>query len=137
MRPQRIEQKPMWDRQLIDRLFVRMQLIYGHRWSSRFDDGANGQRALEAAKVEWAVSLSGVHVDQVAKAIEEMKRSYIEWPPTLPEFMRLVKPEPTPAAHRPYLPALPKPRDPEIARNALAEMRAMLGGVPKAQGVRA
>lgn len=109
------------ERQLIEQLFVRMSSIYGHLWSSRFASAA----MLEAAKAEWASALYGLHVDAVTRAINACAKRH-KMPPTLPEFLALCKPEAAPY-HKPAPKLLEAPRNPEIARAALAECRRILG----------
>lgn len=106
--------------QLVSQLFVRMQSIYGGLWSARF----SGDRLLEAAKAEWALELANRDEETLARAVEACKRQF-DRPPTLPEFSRLCRP--VEAAHRPFVFALPGPRNPEVARAGLAEVRAKLG----------
>lgn len=112
---------PQLDVRLVSQLFVRMQSIYGHLWSSRF---ASAQM-LEAAKIEWGVSLARHDVAAVWRAVEACKGEF-DKPPTLPEFLRLCRP--VPDAHRPYL-ALPcLPSSAEVAMAGLADVRARLSG---------
>lgn len=106
------------DATLTNQLFVRMQSIYGHLWSSRF---ANAQM-LAAAKAEWATALYGCHVNDINRAIEACKREY-DKPPTLPEFLKLCRPEAMAPYHRPGPPALPAPRNREVGLAALAELK--------------
>jgi len=122
-----------WRGQPIDRLFVRLQQIYGHRWSSQFGTGAHVAKAHQAAKAEWAQSLDGIHVDAVAQALEAMKREYVDWPPTLPQFLQLCRPQSAPY-HKPAPRLLEAPRNPEVARAALAECRRILGRGAPADG---
>lgn len=103
------------------RLWERMTEIYGHRWISAYG---------EAVNESWRRGLQGVSVEQIGKGLERLLEQGREWPPTLPEFRALCVTDPsTPLApyHRPAPRLLEAPRNPEIARAALAECRRILG----------
>jgi len=72
---------------IIERLFVRMQSIYGEQWSSRY----RSDNMLNAAKIEWAYDLINYSATDIGKAIKKMKREYVEWPPSLPQFCELLR----------------------------------------------
>lgn len=112
------------DDQLVDRIFVRLGSIYGHLWSSRF----RSEQILKATKAEWAMDLYGLHVNDIARGLEEMKRAYPDHPPTLPQFKALCSPVAAPYHRRnEEALALPAPRNAEVAQKHLADMRRMLG----------
>lgn len=103
----------------IDRLFVLMHVSYGHLWSSRFPTEA----MLRTAKAQWALSLHPWSERQVEQAMDRCRRVY-EGPPTLPQFMNLMRTE---TFHKTYR-ALPRPPcDKEKAMAAIRAMRDVLG----------
>lgn len=63
----------------MDKLWMKMTRIYGHKWSSiaESDDGT------------WVAGLRGITPDQVAAALGRLVTMAREWPPTLPEFRKL------------------------------------------------
>lgn len=70
----------------INRLFLRMSVIYGHIWISQFRQADY----LKLAKQEWAETLSRFANVAVENAIKECRKQY-EMPPTLPQFYQLCK----------------------------------------------
>jgi hypothetical protein len=110
---------------LVDRLFVRLNSIYGHLWSSRFPDA----NMLAAAKAEWGMDLAKCTPEQLGRALEACKQQY-DTPPSLPQFSRLCGLS-TPPSHKPFPKELPKPRMPkEQAMQKLEEIRrAARGGL--------
>lgn len=101
----------------IDRLWERMAKIYGHKWVSSYGEADDGS---------WLTGLHDVAVEQIAVGLEKCRVSSDPWPPTLPQFRALCRPEKTPAYHRDYI-ALPKPMaDKEKVADAIAEMRKVL-----------
>lgn len=69
------------DARLIDRLWLRMVEMFGHRWTTSFGDNP---RAV--AGQTWAMGLAGLTADQIAAGISACMASADPWPPTLPEF---------------------------------------------------
>ncbi len=86
------------------RIWRRMSEIYGHKWASQ-----NGSQPSDT----WAVALADVTVEQIAGAFRLLLRDLPEWPPTLPEFVKMCRPSPEALG-------LPPARDAfqEAARNA-------------------
>lgn len=67
-----------------ERLWKRMARIYGYKWSSQYgveDDGT------------WSVGLRDLTEDEVFNGLEACMKATGEWPPALPEFRRLCRPE--------------------------------------------
>lgn len=106
----------------IDRVFVVMHVTYGHLWSSLFptDD------MLRVAKAQWALQLAPWSESAIEKGLDRCRRAY-ERPPTLPQFMNLLRTDP---AHQQVTRALPRPPcNPDKVQAEIANMRAALAGV--------
>lgn len=75
---------------LIDQLFNRFDGMYSNRFRSAFVD----KSAINNWRNAWSEALSeeGVTPQQVGDAIKACRMKY-DWPPTLPEFLKLCKPE--------------------------------------------
>ena len=69
----------------IERLFERMSGFYG----ARFADAWRGIEP-EAMKRCWAEELAGYSGDEIATGVKALKTR--DWPPTLPEFLKLCRP---------------------------------------------
>lgn len=69
----------------IERLFLRFSAMYG----SRFSDMWRGCD-LSAVKAAWAEDLGGLTRDELRRGVDACKTR--EWPPTLPEFVKLCRP---------------------------------------------
>ena len=69
----------------ISRLFVRLGAMYG----KHFADMWTGQR-LEDVKAIWADELADMTQDEVARGVASCRTR--NWPPTLPEFIKLCRP---------------------------------------------
>ena len=69
---------------VIDRFWLRMTQIYGHKWSSSFGEGDHDNT--------WAKGLADLTVDELKKGFIACVKSGEAWPPTLPEFRRLCRP---------------------------------------------
>lgn len=70
---------------LVDRLFAKLSSMYG----ARFADLWNGTN-IDEVKATWSDSLSGFHVENIARAIKILTENN-PFPPTLPEFISLCK----------------------------------------------
>lgn len=69
----------------IDRLFARFEAMYG----AKFADAWRGCN-IAHVKTVWADSLGGCSRDELAAGVAKcMER---DWPPTLPEFLKLCRP---------------------------------------------
>lgn len=90
----------------IERLWERMTMIYGHKWTSAFaqhDDGT------------WLTGLHDVAPEQIAVGLEACRTSDDPWPPTLPAFRAKCLRRKRIAAHRIALPVPPASRAERIA----------------------
>lgn len=67
------------------RIWRRMSEIYGHKWVSQ-----HGTQPSDT----WTVALADVTVEQIAHAFRALLRELPEWPPSLPDFVRLCRPSP-------------------------------------------
>ena len=79
----------------------RMTGVYGIKWSKSY-------ASVEAIET-WSRGLSSLTNEQVAAGIRGSMERHKDWPPTLPEFLSLCKPEPQKAAHKVFPKALPEP----------------------------
>lgn len=69
------------DKKIISGLFAKMQVRYGHKWTSQHTDRDLQRLAL----TEWADGLSGLTVEQIKTGLESWQG---DWPPSLPEFYK-------------------------------------------------
>jgi len=84
----------------IDRLFGKLQAMYGDRWSYQF----HSQSVMEVTRQQWREALVRWRVtgQQVARALDLCVMTHTR-PPTLPEFIQLAVEMMIPA-HRKYIP---------------------------------
>lgn len=75
----------------IDRLFVRLNSMYGAAWTSRFKakDPDMAAKLLMAAKREWAFGLADFSMNEIGGALGLAKKECKEYPPSLPKFESL------------------------------------------------
>jgi hypothetical protein len=116
--------------QAVDRLFARFTAIYGAQKMA----SAWGNVDVDERNAVWAEALGRYELLTIGEAVRELAEDGTGWPPTLPEFVAIVraKAEPTPAMHRPALP-VPKRTPEEVAAGAeqMARIRALLRGAIK------
>lgn len=74
---------------VINMLFARFALIYGHKFESQYSD----EEKIQRAKREWALSLAGTSRELVEYALERCKLE-LSWPPTIADFVRYLEPIP-------------------------------------------
>jgi len=109
----------------VGKLWRRMAMLYGHKWTSSYgakDDGT------------WAHVLAGLNKDELAvgfrvcaeRAAQQVREQREVWPPSAFEFKAMSKPPVIRPEHRIVHPQLPAPRNPEKAREAVAKMREAL-----------
>ena len=95
----------------IAKFWLRMTMIYGHKWTSSFsarDDGT------------WLKGLGDVTPEQIGIGLEKCRTSGEGWPPTLPDFRAMcLPPKPLASYHRPF-PVLPPPK---VTRETVIEHR--------------
>lgn len=75
------------ERKLIDLLFLRLDGIYGHLWTSRH---ANA-KAWEITKDEWGSALAGIDVSIIRNVLDELRNDDRDYPPSLPQFLKLCR----------------------------------------------
>lgn len=73
---------------VIKRLFIRFSVIYGHKWTSIYPN----DESIVLASREWKPSLIKLTIKDIQKGIEYCKAN-LEWPPSLPEFIRYCQPD--------------------------------------------
>lgn len=107
----------------VERIFDRMQGMYGSLWLDRWRSGEmieqGGQRfdrGLLVAKATWADELAGFadQPERLAKALEACRHRNL--PPTLPEFLELCRQQ-----HADLPRQLPQPQVPRDVAQARAE----------------
>ncbi len=80
--PELVQPEPQPER-VMDKLWMRMAKIYGHRWTASFGDSDDGT---------WAKGLRGLTGEQIALGLSRCVERGEAWPPTLPEFRALCTP---------------------------------------------
>lgn len=68
----------------MDRLWIRMAEIFGHKWTSQY-----GDTPLET----WAKRLGAMSADEIAYGVNACANSNLQWPPSLPDFCALCQPD--------------------------------------------
>jgi hypothetical protein len=110
----------------IDRLFSRFIAIYGaQKTATAWGNGDATERALV-----WHQALSKYPMTTVGDALRELAEIGTGWPPTLPEFVQLVKAKLPVAAHMKALPVPDRTAD-EVAAGAV-----QMAAIRDAVGVR-
>lgn len=80
----------------IERIFDRMLHSFGKKfvsqWEATFDaiESAEIGDGFARLKSLWAQELAGLTVQELQRGVAALQR--LDWPPTLPEFMRLCRP---------------------------------------------
>jgi len=74
----------------IDRIFMRLAAIFGHKWVSLFPDAT----AQAVAKAEWSNALEPLSDFQIGQGLDRCRR-IADWNPTIPEFIRYATNLPT------------------------------------------
>lgn len=97
----------------IDRLFARFIAIYGaQKMATAWGNGDAHERAIV-----WHETLCKFPMSVVGDALRDLAEHGTGWPPTLPEFVQMVRDKVPPAAHRPALP-VPDRRQADIELGA-------------------
>ena len=73
---------PKLSQTMIDKLWLKMTEIYGHRWTSSFGDSVDPDRV-------WAATLAGLDETQIRYGMRQCVAQGHEWPPSAPEFRKL------------------------------------------------
>lgn len=107
----------------IDRLFVMMHVTYGHLWSSLFAS----DQVLQTAKGLWAMQLHPWSEEQVERVMDRCRRVYVERPPTLPQFLNLLR---TDRMHDEYKSLPAPPCDEQKAKREIQAMREAIRRAP-------
>lgn len=68
----------------IDALFAKMSALYGNKFSDMWRDSS-----MQAIKSVWSQELSKLSRDEIAKGANALMSQ--EWPPTLPQFIKLCR----------------------------------------------
>jgi hypothetical protein len=93
---------------------MRMCRIYGHKWTSAYGETDDGT---------WLKGMSDITPEQVAHGLSECLKRQDPWPPTLPEFRAMAKPN-TPAYHKPFPKMLSRPwANEEVAEKAIGDLK--------------
>jgi hypothetical protein len=73
--------------QLVNHAFAQMQLIFGRKYASRFST----DKEVSATKRMWAIAFKQQHIstEQITGAVSEIINNRLEWPPELPDFLKL------------------------------------------------
>ena len=66
----------------IDKFWVRMTQIFGHKWTSSF--GATPSKP-------WADSINRLQANEIKHGLDVMMKDNDEWPPTLKAFLKMCK----------------------------------------------
>lgn len=103
----------------IAELFNAMRTSYGGQWK-------HGQTAVKV----WRNALSTYPMERIHWAANEALKSYVDHPPTLPQFLALLRPK-TPPPNT-YLPAPQVSRVHAVANKALASVLTAMGAVDRA-----
>lgn len=107
-------------------LFEKFKKTYRNKFMSKFANAAEYQETME----EWGVALVDLSPDQIKRGIE-LSIKTLAWPPEIAEFIDLAKSKNnnwhhSGGAYKPFQKALPKPRNVELARSAIAGLKASL-----------
>lgn len=76
------QQTPKLRQGLLDKLWLKMTEMYGHRWTASFGVSADQGHA-------WAAALGGLSGTQIASGLAALAARGDDWPPSAPEFRRL------------------------------------------------
>ncbi|MDP6968503.1 MAG: replication protein P [Gammaproteobacteria bacterium] len=71
---------------MVNMLFARFMVIYGHKFKSAF----NSPKELVIAKREWSTSIGSYDEDVLVAALEMAKQTY-SWMPSIAEFLQLLE----------------------------------------------
>jgi hypothetical protein len=115
---------PPLPEEAINRLFDRLTAVYGAQKMSSMWTGADP----EEVKRTWGRTLSKYPRPALKAAADAVGEECGAWPPTLTEFVALVRSKVQAPEHRPALP-VPKRTDAEVQAGAeqMRKIRAMLG----------
>jgi len=111
---------------VITRFWERMTQLYGHRFHSAWGSCANDNGTITDTADLWLQGLGKFSMDEIKNGITRLIEKGMEWPPTLPEFMHLCKPERLAPYHK-MAKQLPPPEvDHAVAIAELRKIRALI-----------
>ena len=115
--------KDLPSKKVMERLWLVMLEIYGHRWESSF-----GSEPTES----WARSLKGISPQQIAKGLDELHESGESWPPSAIEFAKMCRTEKQLAIHKPFQFAAlesdeQKAKKKQAAKTGLNKLKSIVG----------
>lgn len=118
-------------------VFRVMHGFYGNLFLSKFATGDvtadGGDGGVASARAIWAHGLRDFDLSTVKTALARVMDAHPEFPPTLPQFVQLCK---ACAPREVYRVALPPAKpNPEIAKKALAAMRAAVATTAPEDGL--
>jgi hypothetical protein len=107
----------------VERIFERIAAVYGVQKTSSMWSGVDPKQVKRA----WGQALGKYPRDALAAAVQAMPEECGQWPPTLTEFVALVRSKMPAPEHRRALP-VPARTEREIREGAeqMAKIRAML-----------
>ena len=110
----------------IMRLWERMTQLYGHRFLSAWGPSVNDNGTITETADLWLQGLGKYSMEEIKIGITKLIEKGMEWPPTLPEFMHLCKPERLAPYHK-MAKQLPPPEvDQAVAITELKKIRALI-----------
>ena len=112
----------------VARIFVRLTAIYGSQKMSAMWD----EVPMDERREVWGQALGRFKPESIAAVVQGLPASASGWPPTLPEFVEMVRVASVEIAQQSPL-ALPDDSqivNPETARARLAEIMAKMKRVP-------
>ncbi len=82
------QENQLWANQL----FLRLGAIYGRKFTTQYSCA----KAMEMAKHEWSMAILDFSGQEIKSALDKLRAAgskFVKWPPTIGEFVRLVKDE--------------------------------------------
>lgn len=111
----------------VDKIFSRLTAIYGMQKLA----GMWADADMAEVKRTWAVALGKYPPAAIAAALQDLPEMPSQWPPTLPEFVGLVRDASESMKYNRQLLRLPEPdmvakKDSPAVQDALAQLRAFV-----------
>ena len=108
-----------------------MAICFGHRWTSNYGEALNNKNELTDAANIWLNGLIDLSTDQIKHGLDVMLKAGDEWPPSMPQFVKMCKDQPeawqhNTAAYKDYIPRdrqLTQKCTLEVAEDCLAKMK--------------
>ena len=111
-----------------------MAICFGHRWTSNYGEALNADKNLTEAANIWLNGLNDLSTDQIKAGLDQMLKDGEEWPPSMPQFVKMCKNDNDDWRHKGAAYVEVDPRklirhkcDPEKANSALEEMKKLVG----------